>query len=160
MKITEVISQEVVQGNFGPQQRARFRIEDNDNQLSGYFKFPIKVGDELNGTITVVEKDGKTYHNFKAAPKTASAAVANMPDLAIMKRDIAAMNANIVEIGKMVRKLYEQLPSDPFEGIEAKVVHKGTNVDYIDQVQVKGNVATVDALAAEFDDIDPADIPF
>ena len=69
MKVTEIIKEQEVEGKFGPQTRTAFKVEGNDKIISAFSKFPLKIGQELQGTIETIEKEGKTYHNFKFTPK-------------------------------------------------------------------------------------------
>lgn len=63
MKVTEIIGD--YEAQFG-KRRVVFKVEGNTNAISGFFKFPPKVGDELDGEI--VQKNG--YYNFKFSDKT------------------------------------------------------------------------------------------
>lgn len=72
MKIIEIIKETDVEGKYGPQKRTAFKIEGNPNILSAFSKYSLKVGQEVDGTISQTEKDGKTYHNFSFAKKVQS----------------------------------------------------------------------------------------
>ena len=65
-KITEVESSKEVAGKFGTQLRTAFKVEGNENTLSAFSKYPLVVGQEIDGTI--VQKD--QWYNFKFTPKT------------------------------------------------------------------------------------------
>lgn len=72
MKITEIIKEAQVEGKFGPQTRTAFKVEGDERTLSAFTKFPLKVGQEIDGEITTTEKDGRTYYNFKFGSKSTS----------------------------------------------------------------------------------------
>lgn len=72
LTINKIVKVQEVDGKFGPQQRVAFKTNEyGDKILSGYFKFAPNEGQTLTGEVEEVEKDGKTYLNFKHAKKGA-----------------------------------------------------------------------------------------
>lgn len=69
MKITEILKAVEVEGKYGMQTRTAFKVEGNEHTLSAFSKYPLKVGQEIDGTISTTEKEGRTYYNFKFAPR-------------------------------------------------------------------------------------------
>lgn len=68
--IKEIKKEANVEGKFGPQVRTEFTVEESDMTLSSFSKYPLKVGAEIEGTVTDKELGGVVYHNFKFTPKT------------------------------------------------------------------------------------------
>lgn len=66
--VSQIIKSEPVEGKFGPQIRTSFKVADDeqDRTLSCFSKFPLKEGQEVDGTIT---PNGQWW-NFKFTPKT------------------------------------------------------------------------------------------
>lgn len=52
--------------NYPDSQKYVFRVENYEHELSGFSKFPVKVGDKINGDITIKGN----YHNFKFVAKS------------------------------------------------------------------------------------------
>ncbi len=97
--IITIVKEAEVQGKFGPQIRTAFTVEGNSNTLSAFTKYPLKVGQEIDGDITQTEKEGRTYHNFSFAKK----GTGSSDDMAYIKRELTAIRQEQV----MVRQLLQ-----------------------------------------------------
>lgn len=90
LTVTEVVKTQEVSGKFGPQIRSAFKTQEHGDRIfSAFSKYAIKVGQEIEGTVEEQEKDGKTFHNFKFAPRNASAAPSG--DLNRVERKVDAI---------------------------------------------------------------------
>lgn len=70
LTVNKVLKTQEVQGKFGPQVRSAFTTNEYGERIfSTFAKYAVKEGQVLEGTIEQQERDGKTFHNFKFAPK-------------------------------------------------------------------------------------------
>lgn len=96
-KVTEIVKQADVEGKFGPQIRTAFKVEGDDKILSVFSKYPLKIGQEIDGTITTQEKDGRTYYNFQFAKHTHS--IGGSPEqFQTVMREIVAIRTLLIKI--------------------------------------------------------------
>ena len=108
-----------VEGKFGTQIRTTFTVEGNDNKLSCFSKFPLTVGQEVDGNIV---QNGEWW-NFKFTPKTfetkPSPTFQPQPDQLRMERKVDAVMTEIQMIrgvlGEILQKVSPILNNDdPF----------------------------------------------
>lgn len=98
-KVTEIVKQADVEGKFGPQIRTAFKVEGDDRILSVFSKYPLKIGQEIDGTVTTTEKDGRTYHNFAFARHTSAASGGGSPEqFQTVMREIVAIRTLLIKI--------------------------------------------------------------
>lgn len=115
--ITEIESSKEVEGKFGPQIRTNFKVEGNENSLSAFSKFPMVVGQEIDGNIV---QNGQWW-NFKFTPKTfetkASPSFQPQPDNLRVERKIDAIMTELQMmrgvIGEILQKV-APIGNDPF----------------------------------------------
>lgn len=95
--VTKVLKTQEVEGKFGPQVRSAFTsAEYGDKILSVFAKYAVKEGQELEGTVETQERDGKTYHNFKFAPKNKGGISGE--DMTKLMNSINAVNTNVLRV--------------------------------------------------------------
>lgn len=132
--IAKIMFTKEVEGKFGLQQNIRFTTnETGEKSISGFFKFPLKEGQQIEGEI--VEKPGTdkngnevVYHNFQTFKSNQGGGI-NKDDLEakflMLNRKLDAMWAGIQQIkgelhDKNVRTAFdepENIEEDPLEGI-------------------------------------------
>jgi hypothetical protein len=92
-----------VEGKFGTQIRTSFHVDGNDKSISAFSKYPLKVGQEIEGDIV---PNGE-WLNFKFTPKThetrASHSFQPTGDLLRIERKLDALMTEI----QMVRGLMQ-----------------------------------------------------
>jgi hypothetical protein len=97
LTVTEVVKTQEVDGKWGPQVRTAFKTQEyKERILSAFAKYPIKVGQVIEGNIEMQERDGKTFHNFKFAPRNAIGA--GKEDMAIMNRKLDTIITKLDQI--------------------------------------------------------------
>lgn len=149
--IARILKEAPVEGKFGPQIRTAFTTnETGEDVLSSFTKYPVKVGQKIDGTVTVSEKDGKTYHNFVSAPRNTSIPGGN-ENIMIELKKIFAETYNARQEIVMVRQLLQEGNIIPIEKDALGLKHMAT-----------AEMVASDAKDPldDFDEINPADIPF
>lgn len=98
-KINWVGNSTEVDGKYGTQIRSAFKVEGDERQLSAFTKYPLVVGQEIDGSIVTVEKEGREFHNFKFTPKTfetkASPSFQPTPDLLRVERKLDTITTTL-----------------------------------------------------------------
>lgn len=151
--IARILKEAPVEGKFGPQIRTAFTTnETGEDVLSSFTKYPVKLGQKIDGTVTVSEKDGKTYHNFISAPRN------------------TAIPAGLENIMIELKKIYAEVYTNRQETVMVRqLLQEGNVIPTSKDVVGNKHMATAEMMAkdplddfdeAHLDEINPEDIPF
>lgn len=103
--VKNIIKESEVESQYGASIRTYFTVEGNETVLSAFTKFPMKVGQEIEGSIVTVEKDGKTYNNFKFAPKGTFHKAPSADNEAMLKKIYDEVYATRISVQSILQNL-------------------------------------------------------
>lgn len=150
--VAKILFTKEVQGQRGVQHNVRFTTnETGEKNISGFFDAPLAAGQNLVGEI--VEKPGTNregqpviYNNFKTLPKRAPSVTGMSEEqYKVMMRLLQAVNTNVLRVLSHV---------DPAE----QLTSAGTPVPNFTPETMNPPVEAYSD--ADFEEIDPASIPF
>jgi hypothetical protein len=99
LTVSNVVKTQEVQSKFGPQVRSAFKTNEyGERILSAFSKYAIKEGQVIEGTVEEQERDGRTFHNFKFAPRNAAPAGIPKEDLAIINRKLDTLITKVDQL--------------------------------------------------------------